>query len=250
MVGCRSRPQPRTTVNQRYAVGRLLDFVAGLYQVAHYTNDARGLVAWLADQIAATSHPLHIKLPSGTVKRGSARFKLPEGVRLHIEGTGGGGADATSVNGRWRDGLDRASCEVACKALPVCVGFSFTNTNVGRCFLHGEGLDSDLDGSGYMYHTPSTVWHAFVRMNSVVESSSGTSATAPFLVSRFKPAFQSYASRMAVASRAVDGDLEQSWYTRQRFCRTPNQVGQHVWFVAGIVARTQASLLTSGGKST
>ena len=188
-------------------------FVAGVYKVANYTSDPRGLVAWLADQIAATSQPLHITLPSGTVNRGSAPFKLPDGVRLHIEGMGGGGADAMSVNGRWRDGLDRASCEVACKALPLCVGFSHTNggPNVGRCFLHGEGLDLGLDGSGYMYNIPSTDWHASVHMNSLVESSSGNVATETFLVSRLKPANQSHAVREGFASRAVDGDLDQSW---------------------------------------
>ena len=211
-----STPQPFTRVAYNfYAVTNLgsWKFVAGVYEVANYTSDPRGLVAWLADQIAATSQPLHITLPPGTVNRGSAPFKLPDGVRLHIEGMGGGGADATSVNGRWRDGLDRASCEDECKALPLCVGFGHTNggPNVGRCFLHGEGLDLGLDGSGYMYNIPSTDWHASVHMNSLVESSSGNVATETFLVSRLKPANQSYAEREAFASRAVDGDLDQTW---------------------------------------
>ncbi len=65
-----------------------------------YTEDARGLVAWLNEKIANSSfHVVHVTLPTGNVSRGTANLiGLPIGLNLVIQGQGMSRATATTLN--------------------------------------------------------------------------------------------------------------------------------------------------------
>ncbi len=65
-----------------------------------YTEDARGLVAWLNEKIAKSSfRSVHVTLPTGNVSRGNANLiGLPIGLNLVIQGQGMNGATATTLN--------------------------------------------------------------------------------------------------------------------------------------------------------
>ncbi len=65
-----------------------------------YTEDARGLVAWLNEKIANSSfRVVHVTLPTGNVSRGTANvMRLPIGLNLVVQGQGMSGATATTLN--------------------------------------------------------------------------------------------------------------------------------------------------------
>jgi hypothetical protein len=65
-----------------------------------YTEDARGLVAWLNEKIANSSlRAVHVALPAGNVSRGTGELiGLPIGLNLVVQGQGMSGATATTLN--------------------------------------------------------------------------------------------------------------------------------------------------------
>jgi hypothetical protein len=65
-----------------------------------YTEDTRGLVAWLNEKIAKSSfRVVQVTLPTGNVSRGSANLTgLPIGLNLVLQGQGMSGETATTLN--------------------------------------------------------------------------------------------------------------------------------------------------------
>ena len=65
-----------------------------------YTEDARGLVAWLNEKIANSSfRAVHVTLPIGNVSRGTGELiGLSIGLNLVLQGRGMDGATATTLN--------------------------------------------------------------------------------------------------------------------------------------------------------
>jgi hypothetical protein len=70
-----------------------------------YSLIADGLVAWL-NVVTAGQNALHITLPSGTVRRGSANLTLPSGLHLVIEGQGQSDLESSSQPGEASTTLD------------------------------------------------------------------------------------------------------------------------------------------------
>jgi hypothetical protein len=66
----------------------------------------------------------------------------------------GPGGSTDGVNAKWKDGVSRPACRAECDANPACTGYTYAS--VGRCFVHGSGLDTDLGGGWTAFPHPNT----------------------------------------------------------------------------------------------